>query len=333
MLLVGIAMQIKYSAVFEGVYFGLVLISFAWRADPDPRSRGLDVLLWIIVAVAPTAVAFGYFAAIGHAKDFLFANFSSIGLREAAPLPHQLHLLLLIVLRLSPFLLCLGMSEWLLSPIARPWMAQPDGAVAHRFVIGWVVASFAGLLVFGGYFNHYALPLLVPLSVASAPTFAQSYRRVGIAMSITVLLSCGIVSLVEEAKSERTRGDSAYAARLVTAIEPHLGSGCLYVFNGEPILYHLTGSCLPTRWAFPYHLDLQREARALGVDPDAEVRRILASRPSVIVDPIEPPGLPSDINPQVQSIMRQGEETGYVRTAAFRVGNDIREIFVRKSGR
>ena len=58
---------------------------------------------------------------------------------------------------------------------------------------------------------------------------------------------------------------------------------CLFVFDGEPILYHLTGSCLPTRFAFPTHLNDQRETGAIGVDQVAELRRVLATRPAYIV--------------------------------------------------
>jgi hypothetical protein len=67
-------------------------------------------------------------------------------------------------------------------------------------------------------------------------------------------------------------------------MQPH--HGCIYVYDGYPALYMLTHSCLPTRWVFPGHLNTHDEAsaKALGVDPAAEVRRILATRPEVIVD-------------------------------------------------
>ena len=62
--------------------------------------------------------------------------------------------------------------------------------------------------------------------------------------------------------------------------------GCIYVYDGYPALYMLTHSCLPTRWVFPGHLNTSDEAsaKALGVDPVVEVRRILETRPEVIVD-------------------------------------------------
>lgn len=48
----------------------------------------------------------------------------------------------------------------------------------------------------------------------------------------------------------------------------------------------LTHSCLPSKWVFPGHLNTQDEASrdAIGVDPVAEMRRILATKPGAIVD-------------------------------------------------
>jgi len=81
------------------------------------------------------------------------------------------------------------------------------------------------------------------------------------------------------------KGNRAEALAVAAAARPVHG-GCMWVWDGYPALYLLTGSCVPTRWAFPGHLNTANEAsaRALGVDPLAEVRRILASRPETIVD-------------------------------------------------
>ncbi|MDB5662684.1 MAG: hypothetical protein JWN59_1022, partial [Sphingomonas bacterium] len=59
--------------------------------------------------------------------------------------------------------------------------------------------------------------------------------------------------------------------------------GCLFVFQGPPILYQRSGACAASRFLFPAHLNYLGEARAIGVDPAAETRRLIASRPTVIV--------------------------------------------------
>jgi hypothetical protein len=51
-------------------------------------------------------------------------------------------------------------------------------------------------------------------------------------------------------KAHLRRGTQTEMAAVVAAIKPRL-TNCLYVWNGESLLYHLTGSCLPTRHPFP----------------------------------------------------------------------------------
>ncbi len=54
MLLLGVAMQIKYSVLAEGVYFGLVLSWLSWRADPRWPRLLADMGLWCGLALLPT---------------------------------------------------------------------------------------------------------------------------------------------------------------------------------------------------------------------------------------------------------------------------------------
>ena len=80
------------------------------------------------------------------------------------------------------------------------------------------------------------------------------------------------------------KGGRTEAMRVAQAARPT--HGCIWVYDGYPALYLLTQSCVPTKWAFPGHLNTADEASvaAIGVDPLAEVARILATRPEVIVD-------------------------------------------------
>ena len=69
-------------------------------------------------------------------------------------------------------------------------------------------------------------------------------------------------------------------ARVMAANE---GNECPYVFAGDSILYHLARACLPTAYAFPSTLAYEPERGATGIDEAAEVRRIMAGRPPVVV--------------------------------------------------
>src|SRR3569832_393204 len=76
--LVGIAMQIKYSVLAEGIYFGLVLSYLTWRRDPGLPRLLASMISWCGIALVPTLAALGWYAAIGQSDTFLYANFNSI---------------------------------------------------------------------------------------------------------------------------------------------------------------------------------------------------------------------------------------------------------------
>lgn len=275
MVLIGVALQIKYSVLVEGVYFGLALSWLGWRGGLRGTRLIGALARWVALALVPTALAFGWYAAIGHADDFIFANFTSIGLR--GDYPHEFAELGKIAPRLLPLVLPI-----LLSLRAGPWRGGSPAARGYRLIAGWAIAALVSFLGFGSYFNHYVLPLLAPLAILAAAGFAV--RRAGPVLAVAALGALAVVDAKEAADYPGYFGDAAYARRVTATIEAHRARGCLYVYFGDPIYYQLSGSCLPTRWAFPYHLSLSREQPALGTGAMAELKRVLDTRPTVIVE-------------------------------------------------
>ena len=86
-LLAGIAIQIKYTPLVEGAFFGLAHLWYLWRARANILIVGLAALVWMTLGLLPTALVVLYFwqgdAAAFDA--FWFANFTSITLRRGYP--------------------------------------------------------------------------------------------------------------------------------------------------------------------------------------------------------------------------------------------------------
>lgn len=319
--LIGVGLQIKYTVVFEGLFFGLMLMGASWKASRGVMRLAIDAALWAGLALAPTALALGWYAALGQTEAFVYANFLSIGARGGADAGELLH-------RLAKAwkVLQLPMLAVLLAAVLEPWRQFPRGPATFRFALAWLGAAVIGYLAFGTYFDHYALPLFAPLATAAAPLFAYRRRRLGlVAASIMLLAGSGAYAVVAH-KMKVKRGGPAEMAAMVAAIKPRL-TNCLYVWNGDPMLYHLTGSCLPTRYPFAGHLNLLRENGAIGVDQAAEVRRILAGKPNVIVDR-QP--LAKDFNFQVAAIVEAELRRAYrpVAIVSFRRTRTI--VYERK---
>lgn len=321
MVLVGIALQIKYTVVFEGVFFGLALMWASWRTSRRPVRLAADALLWIVLALAPTVLALAYYAWIGQTEAFVYANFLSIAARSTANGAELLHRLANTwrVLQLPVLAVALSM-------LLQPWRWFPRGGATFRFTLAWLGAAAAGYLLFGTYFNHYALPLFPPLAAAAASLFAYRRRNLGLVAAGLMLVAGTTAYGVVIHKLKLKRGGQREMAAMVEAIRPRL-TDCLYVWNGDPMLYHLTGSCLPTRYPFPGHLNLLRESPAIGIDQATEVRRILAGRPRLIVDR-EP--IARDFNPKVTAIVRAELRRAYRPAAVIPFKNSRTIIYERR---
>lgn len=267
-LLAGVAIQVKYTAAVEGAFIGLAHLWWLRRAGGDARATVVAGLAWAAAGLAPTAIAFAAYAAMGAAAAdaFWFANFGSIFLRPPYP-PGELAMRLLgIAAQLSPLIAC-ALLGWRLRPRPTP---APLG-----LAYGWLIAALLGFAAIGTFFDHYALPLIAPLALLSAATFGRRPRAAVGALGIGLLLF-----LAERAFVADDAPGARETARLVAL---NARGQCPYVFIGDTITYHLSGSCLPTAYVFPNLLAYTTEQGATGIDEAAEVRRILGRRPPVIV--------------------------------------------------
>jgi len=274
MLLVGIAIQIKYTAVFEGIYFGLTLLWLGWK-----RRDGLTLLAgkglgWIACALAPSGAALAAYAAMGHGASFVQANFLSV-FGDRTDLLEAAIRLGGLTLGILPFVPCV----WI---VWRRGRGQ-DGTrpTAQAWLLGWLIAAYVGFLLYGVWYDHYTLPLLLPLSVLAAIAFGSSrYGR----RLVALILGLGLLGGGGRAAADvYINGTARQLAHLTELVRPAVGNGCLYVNEDLSALYRIVPTCLPSRFVFPQHLMLDAYQNALGVDQLGEIDRMLASRPTVIV--------------------------------------------------
>jgi hypothetical protein len=263
MLLVGCAMQVKYVALFEGVFFGLWLLWTGFLGGRSAARLAGDAVLWVAAALLPTAAAWAVYAGAGHGEAFVFANFQSFFGQQDDDTP------LSNLLKLAEALALLGPLLWL------TWR----GWSANAFARGWAAAGIGAVLIIHTFEQLYWLPALLPLSVASAAGLERVDRR----RAMIWALALGIVAAVALTFLRVSRRGDARSVEALVGLIGQRPSGCLFTFGSEPILYHLTRSCLPTAYIFRSHLGQTRESRGIGIDPVPEVARVLAARPGVIV--------------------------------------------------
>jgi hypothetical protein len=271
MTLCGLAIQVKPTCIFEGCFFGLLLLCAAWRERREARQVAALAAAMITIALMPTIAAFATYAALGHFDDMWIATVVSIFTK--APLrwsDRTAHLL--------QFLIFLGIPT-----------AAVIGSVAHLlrrrgvdrlnlFLGGWVLAAMLGYLSVPNFFDHYALPLMVPFSVAMAPLFAKP--RYGLPLLASVLALPVLFLSNSPARAFRGNPDFDEMANFVGS---QLHGGCLYVYNGPTALYTATNACRLTRFVFPDHLETEVESHSIPASADIEVEGVFARRPTVVV--------------------------------------------------
>jgi hypothetical protein len=273
MALIGIALQIKYSVVFEGGFLGVWLIWHEYRLKAPAAAIVRRALAYGLLAWAPTALAWLAYIWLGHGDAWFYANFGSILDRQSDPFWVLVRAFLKVALILGIPLIVSGLSRHI--------AAEDDNQVHVRHLLfGWLIAAVVGLIVFGSWFNHYALPVMVPASLCCAGFLGSNrFGRRILAPAMLVAALVGGEYTVWSAKWHR--GNAAQLEALAAGIGK--GPGCMYVHSGNAILYAYTGRCAVTAWLFPSHLSRERENGALGVDQLAEVDRIFAQRPEIVV--------------------------------------------------
>jgi hypothetical protein len=301
MICVGLAIQVKYTAAIEGVAFGLWLIwllvqrqgGSVWRIVPPALS-------WAMMALAPTLVVTAFYILIGHGWEFAQANFLSAFQRHQPADFSSLIFLVPSAEKLAPLAVLAAYSGL---KLARSTTAEGPRA----FLALWTAFAVAGACAIGNFFDQYALPLLVPVTIVCAPALADAVVGTIATAALGVLALLASTGFYERPRSF----DQSRIAAMVEAAQPYAERGCIYIYNGPVIVYLLTHSCLPTRYSAPDHLSTAGEARA--TDATRSMAELLAGRPSAIFFADLPYYLPR--NAETAAMLTATLARDYPRTA------------------
>lgn len=306
MALLGLAMQLKYNVAFEGAAIGLMLLWGGWRAGWNWIRLAGAALLWAGIALVPTLLTLALYANWGEAALFLDANFLSI-LRRDEPFDGAVRRIVKWSLFLIPFWIGLALA-WRL-----PADPQAD-PLARRLLALWLAAALTSFVIFGTWFDHYIGPLLPPLCVVIAPVLGRPGR---LRWLTALVLAAGlIIGGITMTKNLIGRGNARQIAAMTALINRERGTGCLYLADGDPILYKTTNACTVTRFIFATHLASTVEHATLN--QPREVERIIAARPAVVLIPELPLAKPP--NWPVRKRLLQAMSLHYTHYATAAIG-------------
>ncbi len=292
-LMLGLALQIKPSMIFECAGFGGILLAFGatrgrFMSQDARRALMTGIALMVGGGLLPTVIAGAAYAALGHFDAWVFYNFTVNFLREESDYSRGA-----ILLRIAQFTLCFLPLCVLAAVYARAAirtagaLRRNDGFIwLHLLLAVWVVCALVGGLALRQPYGHYFYGLVAPLALLAG---AALHRREETTLSLrSQSILVGVLALACAAyaygwRHEVNKNGSPFLAyRLADEIKS-LKSPSLYVFNHFGILYYLTGAPLPTRYPMPNHLLRDLEAKSFQFDGPAEVQRVLNGRPETIV--------------------------------------------------
>lgn len=273
MLGCGLALSFKPVAVVEGAYVGLAFLWLLAKGN-DSRAKLLaTAAVMIVIALLPTLLPMAGYALAGReAYDIFFhANFVSIFQKTSLGTTARTAGVLYFMIYISALMLfaTIGMARILRH------RAEP---IRGRLLLGWLAAAVGGYLLVPAFFDQYALPLLVPLSVAAAAAFDG---RSGWLYAGALTFFCMIAGPIIAWRGNRDA--AATYQRVSDTVDRARRGGCILVNDGPTWLHQSTGACAVTRYIFPGHLNLITEVSAVGIDTVAETRRILSTRPAVVI--------------------------------------------------
>ena len=286
MLVCGMALQVKYTVVPQCIFLGgVALHSARLRGVRMPGIAGLATA-FTILGLAPTLLIAAVYTAHSQFEAFWFANFVSFFERASTEhgrfWPGHVHGAIPIV-----GVTLLGLyAAWRLNPPCDRW--------CYGLFCGWALAAFGTVVMPSTVYLYYYGALAPAASLVALPLIDRT-GRVGWLPAVALL--GGMILILNPLKVWRdSHEQSAMADRLTVAITPYVkpSQGCLWIHDGPTALYRTSGSCLPTRFIYPDHLNNDLERNALGASQLAEVKRILAGNPPVIVTadmPITPQNL------------------------------------------
>lgn len=287
-LALGIGFAIKPVVTPEGC------LAFALLTFPALYARTLRLARFLAMAAAyaalvllPTALFGLAYALRGDFAEFLDGSFlaplryslSRLGPAEALQRVQTVSMVLLWPLLLAG----LALARW--------GLRRGRGGKLARVSVLWFAAGSLAIIGPGFFYPHYFLIWLPPLAILAAMGAWRLARLARPRLAMSAFVALVALVAVEAWRQEATvrigRGNGIWIAdpvqEVAKAIRARLHPGdTIFVANYHPVLYDLVDVTPPTRFIFPAHLTGEF-TQVSDIDTDAEIRRILATHPRIVV--------------------------------------------------
>lgn len=266
----GIALTFKQTAICESLFLGLFTLWRLWRGGASPIRLAGSAILLSAAGIAPMALFAAFYAAAGHFAEFWHAMVTANLAKTYNPAGDAGRRIATLAMLFAPALV-----PALIGALLAPRAESP----ARLFLAGWLAASLAGFAIVPNFYEHYLLPVCLPVSVAAAVAFgAHRLGRIYAAALIAFGLLLG-PAFDFAARRESRAGMAALAAE----VRASSGNPRLLVYEGPVDLYRQAGIYPPSALYYPLHLYFPAEHNVSHVASAAAIEAILAWKPTAVI--------------------------------------------------
>jgi len=342
-LAIGLALTIKQVVVPEGCLVFALLAGPAWWRGVLPTGRALAMAAaYAALCAAPTAALGLAYAARGEFGAFVEGGILA-PLRYAADPIEAVVAVRIVVGTTATLLLPFALAAAALAP-RRGLRAEPrhgaaaqaaGGAVLTRIAAVWLAVATIAVALPGKFILHYFLIWLPPLSLLAALGARRLVHGVPLgrgALAFTGLLGAVALNAAASAAApgllyglglREADPPRKVAALIATELPP---GEPIYVVNFHPVTYFLASAGLPTRFVFPDHL-VGTVGGLTGSEADAELARVLASRPRFIV---LDRGQWDDLRPEAAAMVSAALQASYTLFGTVPAEHGMVEVWRRR---
>lgn len=271
MALCGLALSIKQTTLFEGVFLALWMLGVMWIATRSISRIMVVAASFALLGALPMLLIGLWYYAAGYWPQFWFAMVTSNTVRPSIPMATTVNIP--VVVQIIGLILAGSLSALLLHR-NKPGFSQYRG-----FLTAWLIAAIIGFASVGSFLDHHALSLLPPLCVIASVHYER--QPIGPVLALTISFSAMAQSNpFAFSLHQRSRQDFQTAQRLIATDGPDIR---LLVYDGPLQLYATPGVHPLTRLIFPMHFNSISEIGTSYYPQTGEVDRILAQRPTAVV--------------------------------------------------
>jgi hypothetical protein len=282
----GIALQLKYVAVFETAFAFLTFAGLSlWKLRHSIQNIVGTAFVFGVACAVPTVAIAIYFAAEGAFQAFFEANvLANFGyLASDLSAKETLGHIFFGSSVYAPLVLVLAYATL----IARPSVDERR-RTSLLWLTAWLVGAALGVIALRKFFNHHFLTLAAPLALLTAlaaawsttAVFRDSFRRTGFWALVSLLLVPPLLLSVRPDALKNIREPGA-PAEIANYLRQRMSpSSYLYVANYQPIIYYLVPARIPTRYILPSEV---LDPNLHHADTGSELDAIFAKQPEFVV--------------------------------------------------